>query len=330
MSTAFLYYKYPLKKRIFLNNSLFMYVIVNTSEKTTSNLWINGYYSTIFPMSEYVINENEVDIVELKKTIDNHKNLLLKEIQVTVNLNDLINEISELKISNEVNRVFIEALITRSNEKEVLNISDIIKEIESKIETNITEVTKDEFYNLKKTVEENLSNLKNENINKEIGKIVFSDWCPNDETYLELNGQCVFKEMFLELWEKVLLNNCIGHKSTDFKNINEDLFQLPDFGGTFLLPSSKKYNLFDIGGEESHKLTLSEMPTHSHPPDNTGSREFFDRMPNGNGAYPGYAAGTWSSDGGFDSYSSTGSVGGGKSHNNMPPYRVSKAWIKAK
>lgn len=80
--------------------------------------------------------------------------------------------------------------------------------------------------------------------------------------------------------------------------------------GRFLLGRSSAHPAGKTGGEEKHKLTVNEMPSHSH------SLTRYD----GSG-YSGVARG---SDPG--STFSTGSTGGGKAHNNMPPYLTVYMW----
>lgn len=99
------------------------------------------------------------------------------------------------------------------------------------------------------------------------------------------------------------------------------------FGGTwtqlkdrFLLGAGSTYTNGSTGGEASHTLTVNEMPSHSHPQYVTVS-----------------SGGSLSANCDYDSYSSgnarksaqnvsTGTTGGGNSHNNMPPYLVVYMW----
>ena len=99
------------------------------------------------------------------------------------------------------------------------------------------------------------------------------------------------------------------------------------FGGTwtqlkdrFLLGAGSTYTNGSTGGEASHKLTVNEMPSHSHPQYVTVS-----------------SGGSLSANCDYDSYSSgtarksaqnisTGNTGSGNSHNNMPPYLVVYMW----
>ena len=91
------------------------------------------------------------------------------------------------------------------------------------------------------------------------------------------------------------------------------------FGGTwepirdrFLLCAGTAYAAGSTGGEASHKLTVNEMPSHSHtvladnvPGSSTGVQTLFS-----------------GASGSFD----TSWTGGGAAHNNMPPYLAVYAW----
>jgi hypothetical protein len=93
------------------------------------------------------------------------------------------------------------------------------------------------------------------------------------------------------------------------------------FGGTweqiedtFLLASGSTYSAGSTGGEATHKLTVNEMPSHTH--------EIATYASSGTDFPSGY------------SYSSKGSknksfcvaTGGGAAHNNMPPYLAVFVW----
>ena len=121
------------------------------------------------------------------------------------------------------------------------------------------------------------------------------------------------------------------------------------FGGTwtkiqdkFLLSSGTK-TLGATGGEESHTLTTSEIPSHTHSVSGTASSAGSHRHAMGEhfssgsgGSKTGYVK---SSDrkitslntesAGAHTHSVTGtaqSTGGGNAHNNMPPYLVVNVW----
>lgn len=97
------------------------------------------------------------------------------------------------------------------------------------------------------------------------------------------------------------------------------------FGGT-VLPDFRQYvpvgykagdadfgALGATGGEKKHLLVIGEIPAHTHLQD---SRTFIDHIV-GSGALSQGAAPTQ-----FDMGGTTGSAGGGLSHNNLQPFRV--------
>ena len=116
------------------------------------------------------------------------------------------------------------------------------------------------------------------------------------------------------------------------------------FGGTweqiqdtFLLAAGQTYAAGATGGEAEHTLTQNEMPSHVHPPLNSGDWGIAEYR-NVIGE-----SGVWKFDltntggglllGAYDNgntylalQSSTGSTGGGAAHNNMPPYLAVYVW----
>lgn len=98
------------------------------------------------------------------------------------------------------------------------------------------------------------------------------------------------------------------------------------FGGTweqikdkFLLASGDTYSLGDIGGEATHTLTVNEMPSHNHRQTVTAARS---------GSGTTYVS--WNANNLFGNTDTaarnTLNTGGGKAHNNMPPYLVVSVW----
>ena len=93
-------------------------------------------------------------------------------------------------------------------------------------------------------------------------------------------------------------------------------YKAPNLQGCFLLPSSSEYAVNTTGGEATHTLTAKEMPVHSH-----GITQGYVQS----GSTGGFALTSYSGASG-----TTGAAGGGQPHNNMPPYYVVTAQIRAK
>lgn len=92
----------------------------------------------------------------------------------------------------------------------------------------------------------------------------------------------------------------------------------PDYSKT--TTDSQDYALNQMlkqGGERSHKLTIAEIPSHSHQ---QGSEALYNLF--GGGSYVGERS--WGSTKGIVTFTkqNTSTVGDDHPHNNMPPYRV--------
>ena len=93
----------------------------------------------------------------------------------------------------------------------------------------------------------------------------------------------------------------------------------PDLRDRFVLGAGSSYSVGDKGGEETHKLTTSEIPRHSHDytptsySANLGMRAEASRINNNT---------VISLSSSSSAGKSTTSVGSGFAHNNMPPYYV--------
>lgn len=96
--------------------------------------------------------------------------------------------------------------------------------------------------------------------------------------------------------------------------------------GRFLLASGGGYSAGSTGGEASHRLTISEIPSHSH---GTNSEGTYNQKATGSGENTGYGTyPTWLAADYKSNWRNinTTSSGGGGYHNNMPPYLVVNVW----
>lgn len=71
----------------------------------------------------------------------------------------------------------------------------------------------------------------------------------------------------------------------------------------------------NTGGVKTVTLTVDQIPSHRHSATSAGSRGKSQADTSGSSGY------AWNSDGGYTGYS-----GGGKAHNNMPPYITAALW----
>lgn len=144
-----------------------------------------------------------------------------------------------------------------------------------------------------------------------IGTIVMWATSTPPEGWLLCNGKEVSRAAYTELF-KVLGTSVGAAGSSSFK--------IPDLSGRFPLGTSNTHNLHSTGGEETHTLTVDEIPAHDHGiggnivQRGSGDAAFRELA----GSYPG------------SSNPSSQSIGGGQAHNNMPPFYGINFIIRAK
>lgn len=83
----------------------------------------------------------------------------------------------------------------------------------------------------------------------------------------------------------------------------------PDLRNRFVVGAGSTYSVGAKGGEATHKLKVSEMPSHTH------SMSAFK-----NETYGGWLNSGSSSGYSYETGNATAATGGGAAHNNLPPY----------
>lgn len=105
--------------------------------------------------------------------------------------------------------------------------------------------------------------------------------------------------------------------------------------GRFLFGSNSSHTVGTTGGEESHKLTIDEMPNHRHSENISvqGYSGWSEYKTSNYGVSIDYGSTNYHSPGtilhksNVSSYETqTDAVGGDQPHNNMPPYYVTNMW----
>lgn len=137
-----------------------------------------------------------------------------------------------------------------------------------------------------------------------------------------VNGQLLRYDATAQKWENADLSHVgmIIHSTT----LDTEAKVKAIYGGTtwvkiegqFLLGASSTHAVNSTGGEETHTLTIDEIPPHSHSY-NAGATCFAEGGSNdasqvaGNRNYQ---------------YLAIGNTGGGQAHNNMPPFKAVYIW----
>lgn len=142
-----------------------------------------------------------------------------------------------------------------------------------------------------------------------------SDTVP--ENWLLCDGQAVSRTDYALLFSIIGTTYGVGDGSTTF-NVPDLRTRVPLGKGTATGEGGESYNfqLGNKGGEYSHKLTINEMPQHSHEYDITRN----------DGAEGWARCGNWAAYGKHN----TGKSGGDQTHNNLQPFTVTNFIIKAK
>jgi microcystin-dependent protein len=129
--------------------------------------------------------------------------------------------------------------------------------------------------------------------------------------WMQCNGQILQISQYQALYA-LISNRFGGNGSTTFA--------LPDLRGRGPIHVSPNYSLGNLGGEENHTLTLTELPSHAHtlkadPREGTSADPAGNYPAKSSGGTPAYGSGS-----GYLSLSPLSDTGGGQVHGNMKPY----------
>ena len=144
-----------------------------------------------------------------------------------------------------------------------------------------------------------------------------------------------FRESENDPWQRLLLQANINFNliypvgSIYMSTVDVDPGTI--FGGTwerlkdrFLLGAGDTYTSGDTGGEATHTLTVTEMPSHSHAQSSVSTQRAISTTTSGATNYIERGSGVYYTST-LNNFS-TGSKGGSGAHNNMPPYIVVYMW----
>lgn len=132
------------------------------------------------------------------------------------------------------------------------------------------------------------------------------------EGWLICDGSAISREDYIDLFTAIGTTYGDGDGNTTFN--------IPDFSGRTAIGMSATYILGDADGEETHTLTVDEMPSHSHTNlyhTSSGTGWGYNYQNIGQRSQP------------TESSGGIGNTGGNQPHNNMQPYIVINYIIKA-
>lgn len=99
----------------------------------------------------------------------------------------------------------------------------------------------------------------NNNILLPAGSIIMSACHTEPDGWLDCDGRILNIKEYQDLFDSIGFSFSNGNF-----DITDNSFNIPDFKGRVGLGLSQNYNIGMSGGEESHTLTINEMPSHSH------------------------------------------------------------------
>ena len=306
---------------------------VSENHKDIKGLQITQKYVNEKLICEEKEEEKEKEHCQYKRVLNNFNmeiHFILFEKKIVFNIKEIQDDLKANPSLYE-NKFNLENLSQKTVYfKSLGNISDIFKFIKDLLDNK-----KDTIEKIKNKIIINVKfplGNKEEKISFDIlaKKISLESSLKNiNESLKEINKTNIITkaEFKKDLWEKVYP---IGSYYWSEKNTSpSDIFggSWTKIRGTFLFASDSNHDVGDTGGEETHTLTINEMPRHSHEYEKFCHKSFSSfNIPSGESyIFPHNTKNDEDYDKFLYTYSTT-SVGGGCSHNNMPPFLTANCW----
>ena len=277
--------------------------------------------------------EKEKEHCQYKRVLNNFNmeiHFILFEKKIVFNIKEIQDDLKANPSLYE-NKFNLENLSQKTvHFKSLGNISDIFKFIKDLLDNK-----KDTIEKIKNKIIINVKfplGNKEEKISFDISakKISLESSLKNiNESLKEINKTNIITkaEFKKDLLEKVYP---IGSYYWSEKNTSpSDIFggSWTKIRGRFLFASDSNHDVGSTGGEETHTLTIDEMPSHVHEYEKFRYKGFAqtDGTAGADLTYPVNITSNKDYNKFLDTYSTT-SVGGGSSHNNMPPFLTANCW----
>ena len=249
---------------------------------------------------EFLVVKTPFSVVESIKKYTHSINVINDKI-------DNNNKNAEQKISN-INSEFNN--YKSQNENNLKKINESLNTNKSQNDTNINNITNN-LNNYKSQNDQKVTSITNDlnNFKKEINQKIneINDILKNKITKEILNMSYPIGTYY---WSQ---------KNTDPSTIFGGKWEA--IKGRFLFAEDAKHAVNSSGGEEFHTLTVDEIPSHNHgfPKNVCAYKNIPDIQIQGGGG----SKKLYENDG---NVTNTNNIGGGKPHNNMPPYISAFCW----
>ena len=306
---------------------------VSENHKDIQGLQITQKYVNEKLICEEKEEEKEKEHCQYKRVLNNFNmeiHFILFEKKIVFNIKEIQDDLKANPSLYE-NKFNLENLSQKTVYfKSLGNISDIFKFIKDLLDNK-----KDTIEKIKNKIIINVKfplGNKEEKISFDIlaKKISLESSLKNiNESLKEINKTNIITkaEFKKDLLEKVYP---IGSYYWSEKNTSpSDIFggSWTKIRGRFLFASDSNHDVGSTGGEERHTLTINEMPRHSHEYEKFRHEDtIYFATPNGDyRTYPMNYSDHKDAKKFLETYSTT-SVGGGSSHNNMPPFLTANCW----